>query len=77
VATTRKVSSAQLRAIAASLHREAAAQGKRPQTDVITAEATATGQGLIRFRASKVLDAYKTGAPSRRRKSTTRIRAAR
>ena len=62
----RKPSRAKARSVAKALHRKAASKiGRKP----ITRAGTATGSGVIRFRASNVLDSYRTSsraAPSRK-----------
>lgn len=77
MASSKKVTSAQLRAIAADLHRKAATRGKTPRNVVITADMTATGQGIIRFRESRILQAYRGSAGSRSQKLRySKVRAA-
>ncbi len=65
MAASKKLSSAKLRAIASSLHREAASQRRGPRSVRLTSEATATGKGVIRFRASRVLEFYKSASGPR------------
>ena len=75
--TSRKASSTRLRAIAAALHQKAAAEGKGSQKIYISADQTATGQGIIRFREPQQLQSYKEGVGSRGQKSkTSKVRAA-
>jgi hypothetical protein len=59
---TRKISSVKARSVAKALHRKAASRKMQGTTTKITRGATATGRGVVRFRASRVLDSLRTRA---------------
>lgn len=77
MAASKKASIAKLRAIAAALQEKAAAESKGSQKVYISADQTATGRGVIRFREPRLLQSYKEGVGSRGQKSkSSKIRAA-
>lgn len=78
MADSKRISSAKVRSVALALHRKAVAGGKAAQRVKITPGVTATGGGIVRFRASKVLDSYRSTARARVQKARpVKSRAAR
>jgi len=55
VRNTGRISSAKARAVATALHRETAARPDATHKVIITRETTATGRGVIRFRAARIV----------------------
>lgn len=68
--------SSKARAVAKTLHRKATSGPRKPAKKIyIAPENTASGSGAIRFRAARMLEAYRTGRPGASRStkaSTTR-----
>jgi len=60
-----RISSARVKAIAAEIHRKAP-QSQSSRKAEITMSETATGKGLIRFRASRILSSYRLKPAARR-----------
>jgi hypothetical protein len=74
MAKAKKISRAKARAVAIELHQLADAEGRRKRVTKITPEMTGTGSGVIRFRADRIIEAWR--ADFRKRRSA-KLRASR
>ena len=70
----KRISRTKAKAVARVLHRKAASGHKSFSATKITPDATATGSGVVHFRASKVVKSYQSRVSTRGKVGVGKVR---